>query len=214
MDGVVIDSEKLHLRALGLTLEQNGISFPKEMLNDFVGRSDHAFFEYAKEKLNNKIEIDRYTQQKDAIFDEISRDMQFITGFPDFMKVVKAKQIQTALVTSSTHHSVKYADTILHSSHFFDVIVAEEDTRKHKPNPEPYLLAIEKIKADKNSTIVIEDSINGVIAGKAAGCTVCGLTTSFDADTLIKAGADFVCKSYPEIEKKFNFSNAGQIAFE
>ena len=43
MDGVVIDSEKLHLKAMGLTLEQNGIVYPETMLAGFVGKSDRSF---------------------------------------------------------------------------------------------------------------------------------------------------------------------------
>lgn len=46
LDGVVIDSEKLHLRALWLTLEKKGILFQHDILDGFVGRSDKSFFQY------------------------------------------------------------------------------------------------------------------------------------------------------------------------
>ena len=45
MDGVVIDSEKLHLRTMGLTLEKFGISYTQSFLNEYVGRSDESFFD-------------------------------------------------------------------------------------------------------------------------------------------------------------------------
>ena len=203
MDGVVIDSEKLHLRALALTLEQNGIAYPEGMLNDFVGRSDHSFFVHAKENLSERVDIDEYIRQKEAIFDEISAELQFINGFPEFMETVKSRQIKTALVTSSPHHLVRKADERLNFVRFFDVIVAEEDTVKHKPNPEPYLLAFEKTQAEKSTTIVIEDSLNGIIAGKAAGCTVCGLATSFATNVLINAGADAAFDTYKELKARY-----------
>lgn len=75
---------------------------------------------------------------------------------------------------------------------------------KHKPHPEPYLLALERTGADRQSTFIIEDSINGILAGKAAGCTVAGLTTSLDADTLEQAGADYVVRSYAALRKKIS----------
>lgn len=203
MDGVVIDSEKLHLRALGLTLEQNCIAFPEEILNDFVGRSDRSFFVHAKENLDERVHIEEYIRHKEAIFDEISAELQFIDGFPDFIETVKARQIKTALVTSSPHHLVKKADEKLNFIHFFDVIIAEEDTAKHKPNPEPYLLAFKKTQAEESTTIVIEDSLNGIIAGKAAGCTVFGLGTSFATNVLINAGADAAFDTYKELKEAF-----------
>ncbi len=203
MDGVVIDSEKLHLRALGLTLEQNRIAYPEEIMNDFVGRSDTSFFVYAKEKLDDRVDIEKYIRQKDSLYLGLLPELQFVNGFTDFIRHIKAMGLQTALVTSSSHFSVGKADERLHFTRFFDVIVAEEDTVKHKPHPDPYLLAFEKTKADKNSTIIIEDSINGIKAGKAAQCIVCGLATSFGPDVLTGAGADYAFVNYEEIKNKF-----------
>ena len=83
---------------------------------------------------------------------------------------------------------------------FFDIVITEEDSLKHKPNPEPYLLALEHLKAEGKSTLIIEDSINGIIAGKAAGCKVAGITTSFNAKTLEDAGADYVIERFSELD--------------
>lgn len=203
MDGVVIDSEKLHLRAMGLTLEQNGIEYPEEILNDFVGRSDRSFFTYAKEHFSEQVNVDEYISQKDELYFGLISSLEFVDGFEDFIKIVQAKKLKTALVTSSSHFSVEKADEILNFTRFFDVILSEEDTAKHKPNPEPYLLALEKTNSVETTTLIIEDSINGIKAGKAAGCKVCGITTSFNADILKDAGADYVCESYSEIMQTF-----------
>lgn len=203
LDGVVIDSEKLHLRALGLTLEKNGISFQKDMLDHFVGRSDRSFFQYVYDNWDDHIHIDDYLKEKDALFDDILSEMQFVNGFPDFMHAVKDAGLQTALVTSSSALTVQKVDRLLNFTESFDLIITADDATKHKPNPEPYLLALERTKADKDTTIIIEDSIYGIIAGKAAGCIVCGLTTSFDAVTLKNAGADFIFDNYGELAARF-----------
>lgn len=203
MDGVVIDSEKLHLQALGLTLEQNGIAYPKEIMNDFVGLSDTAFFRYAKKELNPTIDIAEFIRQKDALFDSLLPGLQFIDGFPQFMERVRELGLKTALVTSSSKHTVRKADEVLNYTRLFDVVIAEEDTNKHKPYPEPYLLALEKTLSAADFALVIEDSINGIKAGKAAGCVACGLTTSFAPDVLTDAGADFALDSYEQISERF-----------
>ncbi|MFV0390576.1 MAG: HAD hydrolase-like protein [Paludibacteraceae bacterium] len=50
-DGVVVDTERLHLKALSRVLDNHGIGYPRSMLTDFVGRSDSAFSAYAIENL-------------------------------------------------------------------------------------------------------------------------------------------------------------------
>lgn len=109
-------------------------------------------------------------------------------------------KLQTALVTSSSSQTVRKVDAVLHFTQLFDLVITADDTVTHKPNPEPYLLALERTKADEERTIVIEDSTYGVIAGKAAGCFVYGLTTSFDASNLQSAGADMVVDHYRDLQ--------------
>lgn len=203
MDGVVIDSEKLHLKAMGLTLEQNGIVYPETMLAGFVGKSDRSFFEHARDHLDDRVDVDKFLEGKDALFNSFLPDMQFVDGFLPFAQFIQSKGIATALVTSSSHWTVNQVDELLGTKKWFNLIVAEEDTVKHKPDPAPYLLALEKLKAATDTTLIIEDSINGIISGKAAGCLVCGMTTSFDKQTLLDAGADKAFDTYEELKSTF-----------
>ena len=198
MDGVVIDSEKLHLKALGLTLDNNGIAYPAAMLPGFTGKSDRSFFEYARDYLDTdgRVDINKFLNEKDKLFDSLLPELRFVDGFEDFILAVKARDLKTALVTSSSRWTVNKVDKLLGILKWFDVVIAEEDTERHKPNPDPYLLAFEKTEADRESTIIIEDSTIGITAGKAAGCTVCGLTTSFTKEVLTGAGADHAFDSY------------------
>lgn len=199
MDGVVIDSEKLHLRAMGLTLEQHGIEYSQSFLNDYVGRSDESFFRYVHENMDNSHSIEELLKEKNAFFEGLLKELEYVEGFTDFIQEVKTMKLKTGLVTSSSLFTVRKVDSLLNLTSFFDLVVTEEDTQKHKPNPEPYLLALENLGADNRSTLIIEDSINGIAAGKAAGCRVAGVTTSFDVKTLQDAGADYVIDHFSEL---------------
>ncbi|WP_298651001.1 HAD family phosphatase [uncultured Proteiniphilum sp.] len=199
MDGVVIDSEKLHLRAMGLTLEQHDIEYTQSFLNDYVGRSDESFFRYVHENIDSSNSIEDLIKEKNAFFEDLLKELQYVEGFTDFIQEVKTMKLRTALVTSSSLFTVRKVNKLLNLLPFFDIIVTEEDTQKHKPHPEPYLLALENLGAGNRSVLIIEDSINGILSGKAAGCRVAGLTTSFDAETLQDAGADYVIDSFSEL---------------
>lgn len=206
MDGVVIDSEKLHLRALSLTLEKNGITYPEEILPSFAGKSDRFFFEYVRDHfaVDGRVDIDEFLSEKDELFNSLIPRIELVDGFEHVIRQVKALGIKTALVTSSSWGTVDRVDELLDIKRWFDTIIAEEDTMKHKPHPAPYLLALERLNAKKDSTIIIEDSTVGIAAGKAAGCVVFGLTTSFDKQTLLEAGANYAFDTYEEVAFAFS----------
>lgn len=198
-DGVVVDSERLHLRALGEVLHNHGISYPNDLLNDFVGKNDSLFYQYVIDNLNSSYELDYLLKQKNKIFDKIVRELQPIDGFLNFIDVVIQKNIPRAIVTSSSGETLKMVSEIFPFQNYIDIVVCEEDTTRHKPHPEPYLLALERTGGEKETTLIIEDSANGIKAGKSAGCIVFGLTTSLPHKPLLEAGADKVFDSYQEI---------------
>lgn len=204
MDGVVIDSEKLHLRAMEKTLKMHGIKYTESFINGYVGRSDVSFFQYVYDNMDSSTAIEDLINEKNAHFENLLNEIQFVDGFTDFVQHLKSMKLQTGLVTSSSLYTVKEVDKLLNIIHFFDIVITEEDTQNHKPNPEPYLLALKLLGAEDNTTLIIEDSTYGIKAGKAAGCKVAGLTTSFDAKTLHEAGADYVAESFAALKIENN----------
>jgi beta-phosphoglucomutase len=66
----------------------------------------------------------------------------------------------------------------------------------HKPHPEPYLMALTRLGTKAPETFVIEDSPNGVISAKAAGCYVLGIATGFTTSELMAAGADHAAETF------------------
>lgn len=199
MDGIVIDSERLHLEAMELALQTFDIEISQEELIEFVGRSDESFFHYIYDEVDNQNSFEDMLNEKNRQYEILINNIQYINGFEEFILQVKERKIKTALVTSSTEYTVNKTDKLLNHAQFFDSIVFEEKTTRHKPNPDPYLLGLAETNSIGNSSLVIEDSINGIISGKDAGCIVAGLTTSFSKDRLLDAGADYVFDSYEEL---------------
>lgn len=78
-----------------------------------------------------------------------------------------------------------------------DVFVTADDVVEGKPSPEGYLLAFSRLcemnftAPEKSTAVVFEDAPTGIKAGVAGGFTVVGITTTFDRDTLLKAGATY-----------------------
>ena len=205
-DGVVIDSEPVHAKAKKLVLEEFNIAYPDTIFNEYKGRTDKVFFDYVSNSLDNlKHSSDRLQNSKKLIFEKILNELIMIDGFLLFLGKVKIKGIKTAMVSSTSLYSLKLVDKLYHISDLFDLVITEVDTLLHKPNPQPYLKALEMLPADTRNSIVIEDSPNGIISAKKAGLFVYGLTSSFTRRLLVEAGADEIIESYEDLMKKLDF---------
>jgi len=65
------------------------------------------------------------------------------------------------------HFDVMHSDTGL--MRYFEFVLAREDFRETKPNPEPYLLALERLQMKADNCVAVEDSERGLAAARAAG---------------------------------------------
>ena len=206
LDGVVIDSEPVHAKAKKIVLEKFNISYPLTIFDDYKGRTDKEFFEFVAVSLDNrKLSPDLLQASKKLVFEEIINELKLVNGFLSFFQIIKEKSIYTALVSSTSLYSLSLVDKLYNISGMFDLVITEVDTKKHKPQPDPYLKALEKMPAGNRNIVVIEDSPNGIISAKKAGCYVFGLTTSFQGKTLTEAGADEIFGSYEELKERLQF---------
>jgi beta-phosphoglucomutase len=205
-DGVVINSEPLHAKAKQIVLERFNISYPQTIFDDYKGKTDKVFFDYVSYTLDKQRQSsDFYQNVKKLIFEEIIDELKLLDGFLLFLKKVKGRGIMTALVSSTSLYSLALVDKKYNISGKFDIVITEVDTELHKPYPDPYLKALEKLPASAESSIVIEDSPNGIISAKKAGLFVYALTSSFQRDILLEAGADEVVENYKALAHKLNF---------
>jgi beta-phosphoglucomutase-like phosphatase (HAD superfamily) len=74
----------------------------------------------------------------------------------------------------------------------FSAIITGSDVKNKKPAPDIFLIAAEKAGIPPKKSLVIEDAVSGVQAAKAAGMTCIAVTTSFTAEKLLDAGADYI----------------------
>lgn len=199
-DGVVIDSEPIHVKTKALALDAYHIKYPSDIFERYKGMPEDRFFIHVSENLDSLHRPSGLLQKtRQEILSEYLPKMPFVEGFFDFFDFVKSKGIRTALVTSSTTQELKNMDQYLNIFSLFDEVISAEATLEHKPHPAPYLKALEVMRVDNENVIVLEDSPNGILSGKKAGCRVYALTTSFSKNELAKTGADQIFDSYAQL---------------
>ena len=130
---------------------------------------------------------------------EAHMDYSYIAGFEAFIQDLRQHGVKTAVVTSSNipkMESVFRARPEFNS--LFDAILTSEDFAESKPSPDCYLKGAERFGVSPDECVVLEDSINGLKSGRAAGMYVVGLTTT-NAKEHIEALSNIQIKDYQDI---------------
>ncbi len=194
-DGVITDSEILHLRAFNKVLAQFDSKIArKDYYKKYLGSTDIEVFEslVKENKLNpGDMGLEGLVQQKSKIFKKISTaEGKIIEGVRDFLKMLKQNNVRMAICSGALLAEIELILTTAQLRSFFDVIVSAEQVKKGKPDPEGFLLTLAKLNETTSNPIsadqcvAIEDSHWGLQAAKAAGMHTVAVTNSYDAEQL------------------------------
>lgn len=176
-DGVLIDSERVHLwyelqfaRAYGLPLQ-------KEDFCSLIGvttRSDIWNGIYAKAGCGWSPE--EFTEHYRAFKAERFAGLHFGTIlFPDIPPVLKALRERGLKIACASSSSMKYLKKVMEQCRFdgcFDLLVTGHDFKESKPAPDIYLYCARSFGLEPQECLVIEDSPYGIRAGRSAGMEV------------------------------------------
>ncbi|MBI3033325.1 HAD family phosphatase [Candidatus Woesearchaeota archaeon] len=198
LDGVIIDSEPLHIKALQKTVALHGKNIDHSYISRFIGVHDKQFFENVKHDFNLQPTVEDFIKQRDNILFELMREkLKLFHGFRTFLTMVKGKNMKLAITTSSSRFYTQFVLEKFNLKHNFPVLVCGDDVQHPKPHPEPYQKTIEQLQLQPEECIVIEDSIAGLTSAKAAGTHTIAVTNSFTASNLSEA--DLVVNNLTEI---------------
>lgn len=192
-DGVIVDTESQYTifwDKMGkdyLGAENFGMTIKGQTLKQIFGKYFDGMF---KEQEEIVPQLDRFESQM---------SYEYMPGFLEFITGLKSAGIPTAIVTSSNDDKMAHAFRA-HPElpELVDAILTSEHFSKSKPDPECFLKGMEVLEGDPESTIVFEDSIHGINAGRASGAKVIGLATTNRSEVLTPL-CDMVINDFTEI---------------
>ena len=195
-DGVLVDSELLSCRCLSEVLAEFDIVLsPQQALALFLGRSTKAIEQHYRD-LGQIVPDGFLPRLKSQVLTTFAASLEPIPGIAG---VVSGLSVPSCVASSSDMDRVALSlDVTGLAPHFGERIYTAQMVRHGKPAPDLFLLAADKMGAQPARTLVIEDSVSGVQAGKAAGMTVWGFVGGSHyrnrdgRDILSGAGADRV----------------------
>jgi beta-phosphoglucomutase len=192
MDGVLCDSEPYWAAAVIEMLRRRyGLAVVREEFLPFVGAGDDRFISGSAELhgVTADLAIDRALAY-DLYVEEIRGTMPPIRGVREFLSDARRAGLLLAVATGSGRPKLDAnLAAIGVPERTFDVVVSAEQIARKKPDPETFQRAIDGLGIAAARCLVVEDARNGVLAGRAAGCEVLGVTSSMPASVLRAAGA-------------------------
>ena len=200
LDGVVIDSERVHEQSLVVLSERFGRRFSSDEVMSFKGLSEAGTaLRFRREFPDLALSDQAVIEARLDIVRENFHLVTLIRGATGFLEKAKTAGYRMVLTTSANRELQKLAFARFHLQPYFEGVITGNDVSRGKPDPEPYLLSAAKLNLAPQTCAVIEDALNGIKSGKAAGCHVIGLTTSFPANALRDAGADWVVDGFDQL---------------
>jgi HAD superfamily hydrolase (TIGR01549 family) len=172
MDGVIIDSEPLHYQVDDLIFRELEISISYEERKSFVGIDNRRMWGWIKDNYNLKKSVDELIALSDRTRNSFFRgldDLKPIHGAIDLIGELNNRGVKTALASSSSMELIEIILNRLGIIDNFNPVISGDLVKKGKPEPDIFLLTLERIKEEKENCVVIEDSANGVNAAKSAG---------------------------------------------
>src|SRR4029077_14646917 len=169
-DGVLVDTECLFFESTRTILETIGIQLSLRQFLDLSMREGRGAFELASERGWGRQQVAELKRERDLLYSEmLCKQTRVLPDVRETLRQLQGRRMRMAVVTSSQrqHFDVMHSDTGL--MRYFEFVLAREDFRETKPNPEPYLLALERLRMKADNCVAVEDSERGLAAARAAG---------------------------------------------
>lgn len=221
LDDTLVDSLNLHLKANRLAFEKFGYNYDliqeKTKHIDFMGRRVSDILKIKRDAFGiseKELPAKKLIETRENFFIElVKKETAVFPGAIDILKVLKDKNIITAIVSSG---SKKYINLVLDKfklKKLVDFIISGDEVEKGKPDPECYQKAYKYLndnfgEFDKKECLIVEDTENGVIAANKSGLKIL-LVPSKHSVLPSNVKPDFQIKSLSEFDKIMSICGFG-----
>lgn len=170
LDGVILDSEPLHFEADMRTMAEYGMEISEEVLVSYVGVTGPEMWKDHIERMGipDTLEgvIARQKAHKLMLLAETK--LTATDGIPELLEAIRRLGLKTGLASSSPRYFIEAVLSNLGIDPYFQAVVSGEEVPRGKPDPAVFLRASELLGVEPEYCLVIEDSMHGICAARAA----------------------------------------------
>ncbi|MBN2115778.1 MAG: HAD family hydrolase [Anaerolineales bacterium] len=202
-DGLILDTETPDYQVWQAIYREHGFELPHEEWGRIIGGYGLSNFDAAEHLsfltqggLDSVSLRDRHHSESAAL----TLAQPILPGVMDYLRAAKRLGLRLAIASSSPHSWVDTHMKRLALFDYFEKVICQDDVAagRTKPNPDLFLLALDRLQVRKNEAIVFEDSPNGVTAARSAGIFVVAVPNPITS-LLPFEGADLTLTSLADL---------------
>ncbi|RZL19552.1 MAG: HAD family phosphatase [Pedobacter sp.] len=199
MDGVICHTNPYHSMAFREFFSTRElVPTDEEFAQHMFGKSNKYILTHFLQRPVEGEEFLALEEEKEGLFRKIYEPyVDPIAGFLPFFNDLNANGVKLGVATSAPMANLELILSKVPIQHLFGSILASEDVKKHKPDPEVYLKSAENLGFSPDQCLVFEDSFSGVSAALNAGMKVVGVLTSHTKEEL--PPCNFYINDYREL---------------
>jgi len=203
MDGVIVDSEPLHIKAERKTLGPFGLDISDEEFHAYMGQTPRILLKGMIQKYNLDTAIDDlYAVHIQNLLSLYRDEVEPIPGALELVSQLKENRISLALASSSDFDLINVVLEKFGLTDTFKAVTSGQELDRVKPFPDIFLKTSERLNIPPKECVVIEDSTSGIRAAKAAGMTCMGFRSP-NSKNQNYSDADVVVDDLRSVDMKF-----------
>jgi len=194
LDGTLIDSEWFYYKAWRKALEHYGFTLDSEMWQrELAGKTDGQALDHLHARYGFTVDRTAFADYTRALIAKQHEEetVSLMPGAADLVNFLHHRHVTMAVVTSSKREVANYHLERNGLRHFFAALVSRTDVHQPKPNPEPYLRCVAQLGLEHKECLVLEDSVTGATAAKAAGLNCFGVQTHLSLRKMLPTERSF-----------------------
>lgn len=182
-DGTLLDTNELIIRTFGHVLNKHYPGkYGRDEILPFLGPTLQETFD-SVDKENSKELIEEYRAWNLAMHDELATEFD---GVSETLNILKNTGLKMAIVSTKKNDMVMRGVNLLDVDGVFDTIIGLDDVTNPKPDPEPILLALERLDADKEEALMIGDNYHDIVGGQNAGVRTAGVAWTIKGEEFLQ----------------------------
>ena len=204
LDGTLFDSMGIWKEVDIAFFKNHGMRMPSDYQDKIKDMHFRTMAIYTKERFHMRSSIESIMDEWcELCYDKYANDVPLKKGVKDFLDLLKENNIKIAFATANT---TELSEVCLKNNgifEYFDTGAYLHETLTDKSDPDVYFLACERLGLSPEECIVFEDSLNGIMAAKAAGLEVCAVfdESARNEQDVIEKIVDFKVKTFDELIK-------------
>ena len=199
---MLVNSEA-HICHAGIKMfGEKGFRVDEQDFAEFTGMDENSYLGGVAEKYHIPLDLKKDKDRTYRIYTELVRgELRLLDGVNEFINTCRARKLLIALVSSADPIKIK---TILYEIDMdtteFHSIISGIDFASNKPAPDIFFTAARRLGVKPEECLIVEDAINGVLAGIDAGARVLALTTNSPEHELLDA--DWIFPTLADVDEE------------